>query len=67
MFALSDLKQTRVYQEGKEEGKLESVPGFLALGLTVEQIATALGLDVEVVQQAAVPAEKPPQQSGTES
>jgi predicted transposase YdaD len=24
MFGLSDLKQTRVYQEGKTEGKLES-------------------------------------------
>ena len=79
MFALSDLKQTRVYQEGKEEGleegleegklsgKLESVPGFLALGLTVEQIATALGLDLEVVQQAAVPAEQPSQQSQSEA
>ncbi|MGK7901426.1 MAG: Rpn family recombination-promoting nuclease/putative transposase [Hormoscilla sp.] len=75
MFALSDLKQTKVYQEGKEEGleegklegKLEGVPGFLALGLTVEQIARALDLDVEVVQQAAVPAEKPPKQSETES
>ena len=87
MFALSDLKQTKVYQEGKEEGKLEglkegkeegleegkvsgkleSVPGFLALGLTVEQIATALGLDVEVVQQAAVPAEQSPQQSQSET
>lgn len=61
MFGLSDLKQTRVYQEGKEEGKeegkregkLESVPGLLALGLSVEQIATALGLDVALVQQAA--------------
>lgn len=39
--------------EGKLEGKLESVPGFLALDLTVEQIARALGLDVEMVQQAA--------------
>lgn len=75
MFALSDLKQTRVYKEGLEEGleegklegKLESVPGFLALGLTVEQIATALGLDVEVVGQAAVPAEQPPQQSQSET
>jgi predicted transposase YdaD len=40
MFRLSDLKQTRVYQEaleegkekGKEEGKLESVPRLLGLG-----------------------------------
>ena len=53
MFSLSDLKQTRVYQEAKEEGKLESIPGLLAIGLTVEQIATALGLDLEQVQQVA--------------
>ncbi|MGA9377800.1 MAG: hypothetical protein WBV73_03270, partial [Phormidium sp.] len=53
MFGLSDLKQTRFYQEAKEEGKLESVPGLLAIGLSVEQIAIALGLDIELVRQAA--------------
>lgn len=45
MFGLSEFKQTRVYQEAKQEGrveaKLESVPKLLALGLTVEQIAQA--------------------------
>ncbi|BAY29826.1 hypothetical protein NIES2107_16700 [Nostoc carneum NIES-2107] len=65
MFGLSELKQTRVYQEAKEEGeqigkqegrleaKLEAVPKFLALGLTVEQIAQALDLDIAQVQQIA--------------
>ncbi|MBW4648191.1 MAG: Rpn family recombination-promoting nuclease/putative transposase [Kastovskya adunca ATA6-11-RM4] len=69
MFSLSDLKQTRVYQEaleegrqegkqqgrqeGRQEGKLESVPFMLNLGATVEQIAEALGLDVEQVRQVA--------------
>lgn len=65
MFELSDLKQTRVYQEAKEEGKLEgiaegkiegkleSVPRLLSLGLTVEQIAQAFGLNVEDVRRAA--------------
>jgi len=57
MFELSDLKQTKVYQEAKlegiVEGKLQSVPRFLALGLTVEQIAQALGLSVQQVRQAA--------------
>ncbi|MBW4569718.1 MAG: Rpn family recombination-promoting nuclease/putative transposase [Tolypothrix carrinoi HA7290-LM1] len=57
MFGLSELKQTRVYQEGKEEGsleaKLEAIPRLLALGLTVEQIAQALDLDVAQVQEAA--------------
>jgi predicted transposase/invertase (TIGR01784 family) len=57
MFGLSELKQTRVYQEafqeGKQEGKLEAVPRLLALGLTVEQIAQALGLEVQQVRETA--------------
>ncbi|WP_017653146.1 Rpn family recombination-promoting nuclease/putative transposase [Fortiea contorta] len=63
MFGLSDLKQTRFYQEvfaegkeeGKEEGKLETIPQLLALGLSIEQIAQALGLDEQVVRLAAQP------------
>lgn len=69
MLGLSELKQTKVYQEakeegklegkqegkleGKQEGKLETVPLLLSLGASVEQIAEALNLDVEAVQQAA--------------
>jgi predicted transposase/invertase (TIGR01784 family) len=61
MFSLSDLKQTKVYQEGREEGreegsleaKLEAIPRLLALSLTVEQIAQALNLTVETVQKIA--------------
>lgn len=65
MFGMSELKQTRVYQEALEEGrqegkregqleaKLEAVPRFLALGLSREQVAEALGLEVEQVRQAA--------------
>ena len=57
MFSLSDLKQTKVYQEaraegkaeGKVEGKAESIllgklkgaPGLLALGLSLEQMGKA--------------------------
>jgi predicted transposase/invertase (TIGR01784 family) len=60
MFSLSELKQTRFYQEafqegfqqGLQEGKLATVPRLLALGLTVEQIAQALDLDVEQVKKA---------------
>lgn len=59
MFGLSDLKQTRVYQEGREEGKeegrtelqIESIPRLLKLGLSVEQIAQALDLNVQEVRQ----------------
>jgi len=65
MFGLSELKQTRVYQqafaegeqkgieEGKQEGKLLAVPPMFAAGLTVEQIAQALDLTVEDVRKAA--------------
>ena len=65
MFRLSELKQTRVYQEafqeGKEEGieqgerrgKLQAVAYLLSLGASVEQIAEALNLSVEEVRQAA--------------
>jgi predicted transposase/invertase (TIGR01784 family) len=65
MFALSDLKQTRFYQEafeeGREEGieigelsgKLVSVPFMLQLGATVEQVAAILNLPLEKVREVA--------------
>ncbi|MEL7035369.1 MAG: hypothetical protein AAFO04_07090 [Cyanobacteria bacterium J06592_8] len=55
MWSLSELKQTRFYQdvkqEGIEEGKLGSIPRMLAYGLNVEVIAQLLDLPVELVQQ----------------
>ena len=55
MFGLSELKQTRFYQEAKEEGerkaKLDAVPGLIALGLTREQIAQVLNLSLEEINQ----------------
>ncbi|HEY9600984.1 MAG TPA: Rpn family recombination-promoting nuclease/putative transposase [Allocoleopsis sp.] len=54
MLGLSDLKQTRVYQEALEEGKLETVPFMLTLGLSLQQIAEGIGLDVEQVRQKAI-------------
>ncbi|AFY43183.1 hypothetical protein Nos7107_2582 [Nostoc sp. PCC 7107] len=69
MFSISELKNTRyfqdVFQEGKEEGKQEGieegqrqeklrmVARFLKLGLTVEQVAEELSLSIEEVKQAA--------------
>ncbi|MBW4557464.1 MAG: Rpn family recombination-promoting nuclease/putative transposase [Trichormus sp. ATA11-4-KO1] len=61
MLGLGDLKQTRVYQEGLEdgerkgrvEGKLEAVSRLLKLGLTLEQVAEALELDIAEVRKAA--------------
>jgi predicted transposase/invertase (TIGR01784 family) len=53
MFGFSELKQTKVYQEAKQEGKLEAVPLMLNLGAGVEQIAESLGLDIELVRLVA--------------
>ena len=57
MLGLSELKQTKMYQEALEEGeqkaKLEAVPELLKEGLKLEQIARALKLPLKVVQQAA--------------
>jgi predicted transposase/invertase (TIGR01784 family) len=55
MFSLSDIKQTKVYQEaleeGREEERLTTVRRFAALGLSTEQIAVGTGLSVERVRQ----------------
>ena len=67
MLGLSDLKQTRVYQEAKLEGKLAAVPFMLSLGGTVEQIAEALGLDAELVRQVAESTKTSQEKSGEES
>ncbi|WP_224411348.1 hypothetical protein [Oscillatoria salina] len=55
MLWLSELKQTRVYQEAKEEGSLETklamIPKLQKLDWTAEEIAEVLELDLEIVQQ----------------
>lgn len=61
MLGLNELKQTRVYQEALEEGREEgreellvaAVPLLLKSGMTVEQIAEQLGVELEAVKQAA--------------
>jgi predicted transposase/invertase (TIGR01784 family) len=64
MLGLS-LEQTRIYQEAKAEGREEgreereaeilkvTVPLLLKTGMSVEQIAQQLNVDVEAVQRAA--------------
>ncbi|MBD2292089.1 Rpn family recombination-promoting nuclease/putative transposase [Anabaena sphaerica FACHB-251] len=60
MLGLSELKQTKVYQEaveegkqeGKEEAKLEAIPRMIQFGLNVEQISQLLDLPLEIVQKA---------------
>ncbi|ARV60527.1 hypothetical protein BZZ01_19515 [Nostocales cyanobacterium HT-58-2] len=57
----SAIRHTRVYQEaleegrteGLREGKLAAVPLLLKAGLTVEQIAEQLEIDIEAVRQIA--------------
>ncbi|AFZ25780.1 hypothetical protein Cylst_3655 [Cylindrospermum stagnale PCC 7417] len=52
MFGLTEWRQTRFYQEVQEETKLETIPRLLREGLSVEQIARVLELNIEVVRQA---------------
>ena len=56
MFGLTEWQQTRFYQEIEEqtelETKLKTIPRLLNEGLTVEQIARILELEIEVVKQA---------------
>lgn len=60
MLGLGDLKETRFYQEAKQEGELEgklkaklaAVPRLLQKGLTIEAIAEALELSLEDVRKA---------------
>lgn len=60
MFGLTEWRQTRFYQEIEQEveqrtkiaTKLETIPRLLNMGLSVEQVAQALELEVEVVRKA---------------
>ncbi|MFM7440067.1 MAG: flagellar assembly protein H, partial [Snowella sp.] len=60
MFDLAEWKQTQFYKdvklegklEGKLESKLETIPLLKKLGLTVEQIAQELEIDVALVRQS---------------
>ena len=61
MLGLSELKQTKVYQEAKQEGlaegqlraKLSAIPRMIEFGLRKEQIAQLQDLPLEVVKLAA--------------
>ncbi len=51
MLGLSDLKQTRVYQEAQEEVLEKTVPLLIHSGMSVEQIAAQLGFSPETIQR----------------
>ena len=53
MLGLNELKQTKIYQEAVQEGKLTAVPLLLKAGLTVKQIAEQLQLDIGAVRKVA--------------
>ncbi|MUG97293.1 DUF2887 domain-containing protein [Scytonema sp. UIC 10036] len=57
MLGLESLKKSRVYQETRQEAiletKLEMIPILLEMGLTIEQTAERLKLDVETVRKHA--------------
>lgn len=61
MLGLSELKQTRVYQEAEQAGKEEkqaemleiTVPLLLEKGMTIEEIAQRYSLTVETIQRFA--------------
>ncbi|MFM7571868.1 MAG: hypothetical protein ACKO4S_01830, partial [Snowella sp.] len=52
MFDSAEWKQTQFYKDVKLEGKLETIPLLKKLGLTVEQIAQELEIDVALVRQS---------------
>jgi len=55
MLNLQEIKQTRVYQDAKEEGKLEQkiamIPLLQELGLTMDQIAQRLEISENLVRE----------------
>ena len=59
MFGLAEWKETQFYKdvklegklEGIKEGKLETIPLLVKLGLSPEQIAKELEIDLEIVKQ----------------
>ncbi|WP_242038710.1 hypothetical protein [Chroococcidiopsis sp [FACHB-1243]] len=61
MLNISLLRETRVYQEAKQEGKVEGrlerdvelVTKLLQKGLSIQEVAEILKLNVEEVQKAA--------------
>jgi predicted transposase/invertase (TIGR01784 family) len=62
MFNVQSLRNTRVFQEGVEEGieqnKLEMIPKLVAAGLSLEKIAEITSLSLKQVREALVSPEQ---------
>ncbi len=56
MLNLDFIKHTKVYQEvkeeGKIEGKLETISKLVEKGMSIQEIAEILDLDIEVVKKS---------------
>jgi predicted transposase YdaD len=69
MLQLHDIRESRVYQEAKEEGLKEGIEKGIEKGIaiaklaatkkTAAEIASILGMDVELVRQALTAANLP--------
>ncbi|CAD5984736.1 hypothetical protein [Planktothrix agardhii] len=53
MLDVSEFKNTRFYQSILKQTKLELVPTLLARGLSIQEVAETLEIQVEDVRQAA--------------
>jgi len=53
MFTQADWEQTQFYKDVRQKSRLEMIPNLLKIGLTLEQIAYALELDIEIVRKEA--------------
>jgi predicted transposase/invertase (TIGR01784 family) len=56
MLQLHDIRESRIYKEGLQDGKIEEKTAMIARlhskGLSIEQICDFLGVDAEIVRKA---------------
>ena len=50
---LDNSKDTAIYQQGKQDSKLQIVPKLLDKGLSVQEVAELLELDIHQVEETA--------------
>ena len=50
---LDNIKDTALYQQGKQDSKLQIVPKLLDKGLSVQEVADLLELDIHQVEETA--------------
>ncbi|WP_310426532.1 hypothetical protein [Chamaesiphon sp. VAR_48_metabat_135_sub] len=50
---IEQLRNTEIYQQAEKESKLKIVPKLLAKGLSIQEIAELLELDLETIKEAS--------------